>query len=877
MSLLNKINEKKIVTQSILNILFGNDEDFIEDMFNTPEIYPEILYKFCLFYFTLIQAYCFAAVKSKEKYSLSEIITLDNAYNIIKDLWESRIDFDFEKKKYAVFSYLDYFSKMKNDSIFTEKSKECINMLLKPIKQFHAQGRPETNISEEYFCSLLNTFKLLSNTVINRIDGTISFTIISDNNHIEKFSIKCQPFLYFLDPNSMTETENGVLYILSGVIRSDSNGEFRFKANELKISINDDNDNQRIFMSRPTINNDIRFICKSLDLTTQWYPPDEYMGNYSFLTLLTNATKEIIKNYVESRKLSDEHFFSLINEMFDNAEIKNKLLKHVKITIDEIDKIFYELFIKFGVFRTMQFFLPDSSMHKEDVLFKDYLNILFNDKSDIENYKNKCEKSIEYEKKNLANVVHEETVLFKVMLKEITTEQRVFYILRAAGMENDTFLPNSDNILSIDNYFKMIMNPNTSYKDDIECILHFLITFYTPLVKQDSVLNKDKYISEVKQTQIKLSQTSYAISDLFDMFLKINEESKYSNLFSDLTGRSIICPELYLNHYKEQLNDKAIASWHSISKNQIFISYSHQNQDKVFAKVEELEEEEKWQIFIDKKKFDGGDDWTERAMYGINNSFCVFVFMSEDVVYKEPVKYELDYALKKGLPIIPINLEQATVSEYLSEKKYYDKKIFNSEVKEGIIQKYYNENEYDNKEKVNIIISAIKKRACFLDNIIHENNIALPFDDELNKKLKNKLIKISSTIQDNSEHYVFNEAGDLEVANFYTLLKTGEFAKHKDQEEVLKNFKTDCLKSCIYPFIVSVKETRIKRDQVTLLGYEIIHHEEGIEKEDKYILYSTKLEPSEYYCIPHKRRVSDNCSWMIEPLLIPVEYFKLRK
>jgi len=60
---------------------------------------------------------------------------------------------------------------------------------------------------------------------------------------------------------------------------------------------------------------------------------------------------------------------------------------------------------------------------------------------------------------------------------------------------------------------------------------------------------------------------------------------------------------------------------------------------------------------------------------------------------------------------------------------------------------------------------------------------------------------------------------------------------------------------------------------VTLLGYEIVKGKGCVGHSENYILSSKKLMTDDYYCIPNYRRVGEDCSWMIEPLMVPHDCF----
>jgi hypothetical protein len=114
---------------------------------------------------------------------------------------------------------------------------------------------------------------------------------------------------------------------------------------------------------------------------------------------------------------------------------------------------------------------------------------------------------------------------------------------------------------------------------------------------------------------------------------------------------------------------------------------------------------------------------------------------------------------------------------------------------------------------------------------------------------------------------------ELQVAKFYTFLKYGDdcdwAAKNIDEYFHGYSDASPSLSHCIYPIVASMKETKIHRDNITMVGYEMVNGRADSGERTNYILTTRPLtSPDDYYCIPHEARVGDDCSWMADPLLI---------
>ena len=120
----------------------------------------------------------------------------------------------------------------------------------------------------------------------------------------------------------------------------------------------------------------------------------------------------------------------------------------------------------------------------------------------------------------------------------------------------------------------------------------------------------------------------------------------------------------------------------------------------------------------------------------------------------------------------------------------------------------------------------------------------------------------------------------LEILNFYAFLKYNTEDCWMTKEKLIKHLEEnpDNDNKCIFPMIISVKETKIKRDKITLAGYEVIKGKDQQKGNGSYILSSKRLNADDYFFIPNPQNSSaSDGSWVVEPFLIPHDLFSKQK
>ena len=865
MDLLREIVENNTVTPSLCDILFGEDENTREDLFDTTCDYPKVLYNVCLLYSVLVQAYLITDACKKSK-PLKDVIASVNAYKAIIQYWDGDYVYDYDHTKNAVFSLLMVCTEIEDANIFDEQAKESIVTARNAFHRFenkNVRARSD-EISEQEFLSLIESFRLLKFTTIDKTTEKITFSVPGQ----KALTTVCRPFIFFIDQKTrrLTDDSSGHPYVMTSAIKGERNGEFRFSAAEL----NSYNIIPRsLVITTPVASNEnLLLVCKTLDIPTQWYPVGDFMGDYLFLKQLTDISEDVILHILERDRGTYKRTQNILNEvrgLFIDTELYDRIPEFIKVERDNIDKILFELFIKFGVFKTMWCLLFDSKRHAQDEMFAAFLDEFWKNgiitASQRDDYISECNKSISSHIKKLKTILIERTSSFTQRSREITAEWHAFYVLKAAGIKNEKLIADLENVLSIDDYFDMIHNNHTTSEQDLKNVLSFLICFYAPLVEEQFTYQKESYALTVKQVQTDFWKKQRTVQELFDIFINIVRTSYKNELIENLIGREIICDINGLEEYKgifERSNlSQDTQQYNLIYNKRVFISYAHEDLEKV-REIVNLIKTRGFDVFFDEEMFSGGDNWRGRAMDAISSENCigVVVFMSKAAAASEPVKYELQFArnhAKEKYPdnslaqdrfIIPVNLEESSISEYL---EYYG---FSKDV-------------------------SIREIALDLKKIIYTEKVY--FDLNTASLLDNLTQYFEKIIEEDSSGGYTIDADSfkgtaLEMANFYTFLKTGTEAYY-EPAEVMQAFENGDLSKCVFPLVVSVKEARIKRDNVTLLGYEIVKGKGRGGYGENYILSSKKLTTEDYYCIPNYRRVGENCSWMIEPLLISHECF----
>jgi len=88
----------------------------------------------------------------------------------------------------------------------------------------------------------------------------------------------------------------------------------------------------------------------------------------------------------------------------------------------------------------------------------------------------------------------------------------------------------------------------------------------------------------------------------------------------------------------------------------VFISYSREDREKADLLLKSLESEG-LSVWIDRKKIQSGS-WKERVMEGLNKARVLVFLLTKESLKSGVVKKEIDFATKKKVPIIPVQIDE---------------------------------------------------------------------------------------------------------------------------------------------------------------------------------------------------------------------------
>lgn len=866
MSLYDNFLSKKYFSPSVGPILFGKSRslrDFI--ILGTPSDSVQVAYTTCLTFASFIQMYYIS--KARNNGTTISTINLDETVSDrIRRFWNCDGDVDFSDSQ--LFSFLISASSDRNIM-----SPDAKSQIIK-VRTCYSAYKNNYKAGGAYDYSDLE--KLLDSFILLR-DITFEngyFNISKDNT---VYSIKSEPFIFFLDRGTVGNYEDPstTCNILTSVKKGDRNHEIFVVAEEIN-SLNSSGKKREICCQIEQEGN-LDIIFHSVGVSSKWYDTEGYLGDYTFLNNLIDCSKIAAKKYFSKIKgyISPvQDMFSEIVNLFEGTELYDKLTSsHEKqVFINDESESFgnflFEVFINYGVCNTLTALLFNENEETGLQLFDSYMSA-FEDKNIISHdekisYMESCRNCIDQRAAKLTSVLDKNSKGFKHRQREIEAEWRTYFILHAAGIKNERLFADVESILSIDDYFDMIKNPQASLEDSLKNVLTFLSSFYSALLNNYSKINYSKFARDFKSKKKEILSSSPTVKSMLDTFLEVVRSSVNNKVLYNVTNRQRVCiPEHfedYAQSIKEELEkQKEMDEFNASAKvtlnqgDRVFISYSHDDKPTV-DKIVRLLKDANLNVYYDTDKFYGGANWKEKATKEIQSSECkvMLAFTSKSSIKKEAVEFELSCMSREKKPIIPVNLEIEPINDYLTIAKY----------------------DY-NKDKNGATI------AGKIASILPDSLIFLSAKDvsDKNKEFKPDIAEdivksVNEAINDYKKEFRVHSKGfsplELAVANLYAFLKTSDYKRYNSAEELSAVFESEenDLSKCIYPLIASVKETQIRRDNITLLGYELIAGKNRTYKNINYILTSRKLKADDYYCLPKCRYVGNKCQWMVEPLLI---------
>ncbi len=905
----NQFKSRNLMSEAVASIFFGQNEECMESL-EYADSYPSLSYNIGLFYVSLVQAFTFARLL-KGGTTINQANYPMRARDAIRNIWPrdeqsigkvtSSID------KLEVFSFLS-FAKELGKNVFD--GPEDIIQKIATARQGENGSQNYFNIVEKLFVTFIESLPLLKNTDVDFEHMRFIFNYTDESGSNATAEIDCRPFLFFRN----NEKDNWVkeytpnCYVMTSVSQGERSGELLISLRRLnELNATPEPCQIRWQASK---NETVRMIFQSLEIPGDWLSIDEYWCDFAFMQKLANAFEEALAPFWGLRgNQRNSDIRGELNELFADEDIRSSISNqhwhnNKIILLENIDKIFFGLFINHGSFRTVRsvFYTRDddeSESNRRSALFKDVLVNLLGSAEAASPCISECEKEIDAHIKVLKKKIpYESSNLYKNRRREIIAEWRAFTILKAAGIQSDNLFIDKEVMYSIDDYYLMVKSTETPLEDDLKRVMRLLIELYEPLtdarcLDKNDAFNEPFYYDQLWKVKDEIKNLDLSV--LFERFGEVIERSENCPAILTLLGRKAICNKVTYKDYAGDIldllkKDHKTKPSSYLTDRYIFISYAHKDdehddKDTLASKEKDLHRisqfVEKWtemgyQVFFDKKDFHGGNDWAQRAKNAIKNRQCagVVVFMSRNAAISKPVAKELKWAEEEAKSrygqneydkvtefIVPVNLDEPSpIDEYL--------------------------------EKLEVGNSEQSKNASDIREVIQKSKLYRKYSEF--EKLTEDIDRLLLHTEEVQSQVCKNEYNDLElqIVNFYAFLKFGDDAKWKRKETIDDYIRgenergknkdatgdyicgnDDTLVSmarCIYPIVASMRETKIRRDNITMVAYETASPKhDATKREANYILTSKPLtNPDDYYCIPHYGRVSDDCTWMIDPLLI---------
>ena len=863
----NEILSKGLVTKSLADVVFGEDEmELMQKFFLVERM--DVAYNVSMFYTAILQAYGIGRL-IKNGVTLSESGYPIEFINRIKEVWVSdatnksgKVSTNEERKeKFFSFVYVGY------ELVKDVNERRRFHNAYKPVSEKfkkHGNNRNETLLRDEGFLEYLQTLPLLRTTDIDLENNKFIFHPNEIYGNDETFEIDCRPFLNV----KVNEDGEKDIYVTSAVKKGDDNGVLVFNY----VLLNCMDSRLRTFREdvRISQNETMRMICKFLEIKTDWYPVEEYWCDLAFIQRLAEVTQNAIFDY-SNKSIAKNHKGTIKKEMaklFLDSDITADIERKEDILVDEVKKTIIGFYINYGIFKTTYALFLD---HPDDLygceifeLFIKHLREMNNITENIDLYIADCDCKIDEHLVRLKSAgANEDSFQFKNRSREIKAEWRAFTVLKIAGVRADNLFLDREAIYSIDDYYDMFKNASIPLEDNLRAVLSLLNEVYGALLMNSESFDDKKFYSDIKRLRKENKNKSF--EQLYNDFESIIERSEGHPCTNRFLGRSEICCLERIQGLKndviEAVKNCQDRSYSSIlSKKYVFISYTHSDEDKVMSIVDTLKRNG-INVFIDRERFEKGYDWRIAAQRGINDPDCVGVlaFLSPNSIRSEAVAFEIEHGyVKRFDPQWHPDLVGRKRDNFVLAVNIYDTSDMGAE-KGFLCQEAHNENE-----------SASKIYSYIHGDVICYKSKKEGGIDELVNDMKERIGRQSSDyicVNDYSEK-------ELDVANFFAVLKYGTNAVYQEKENVDKYFYGRSVNSpsiirCIYPIIASMKEAKIKRDNITMLGYEMVGGGGNLNNSTKYILTSKPLmNPDDYYCLPNYQTASDDCSWMADPFLI---------
>ena len=881
----NKLINEGYITPSVAEVLFG--DEFNREIVLFSDMLPKTVHEVCLFYSALVSAYLVGIANSKGV-EVSKLEEYGSVAKMITQLWLPESNMDIDKNE-TVFSFITDCCNLGGGELVEDGSGPLIGEMCNAYKLITARKIIVVSpVSSAKFIEFIKKLPLLRQTEIDLANNKIIF-----NTAKKRIETTFSPYFVFTEYNDQTGGEKIVneitenCYVFTSTERGERDGELVFNYSKLNSS-NKGGLKKRI-CRKVSDNENLILICKAIGIKTQWYE-DSYWCDFAFIKKLADSTNESILKALDldSPQRATSDIRKAIGVLFNGTALESVIPTNKSLYPAQLKMFIYELFITQGVFKSI-YCLMYAAAHDSAIVTEKLFRVIMDNfvQDGILTEKEQAERIVECKQriadhiKKLQKIVLKNTQGYNARENEIKAEQRTICILRAAGIKNDKIVADAEELLAIDDFYDMFANPETSLKDDLSSLLSLLCCFYGALIENNKEFDHEKYYADVARLR-KIYNAKKSIEYLFDCFVEIVQKSKDSEVIDKLIGRESICDINKLIGFRDKIlslknEDEELFYASETCDDEfdfsnghpaIFISYCRDDNpadNPQISKVADYFRMKGITVFFDTNSIDSGDDWKKRVRESIRNKNTVMVlmFVSKSSILRPSVEFELAIAndeAYKRFPndtdkrehfILPVNLEKESIEDFIERmwiaEEFKDHEHRITKFREVISHKTY-------------------RRINDLDKILEnfQRNI------KESASVRENAFVDGTVLQDGE----FNPIR-LQIANFFAFLKYGNNYEWKDENSIDEYFNSDNgdTSYCIFPIVASVRETRIKRDNITVIGHEIIRGKGRANKSANYILSSKKLSVEEYYCVPNYKTVGENCSWMVEPLLISHERF----
>ena len=485
-SLYDIIADRNLVTPSLSRLLFGDSKSRSAVLKQTLSL-PKTMHEVCLFYSSLIQMNLLKTAFDRD----SKVLDLcdDRLARSIGAIWGGGgTDLSEDMR---VFSFLrDCISTNVLPGAFNEDSEVMIGRANAYYNTFTRNGMM-MNVEDckADFIGLIESMPMLAKI---GYDEELQ-CLVSDAG----YSMPLSPFF--------TMTGDG-LYITTSVVRGEQNNSLRLK--QVKYNSTDIRAVRR--KEDLCVANDeyLHALCLAFGIDTYWYPQEEYLGTCMFVVRLS----EVLSRAVLNNLRNDLGVLSQINGplkgYFHGNTDMVRTINNVGYPIDgnghgngnkqALQNLFMGLIITYGAFVTTHNLILENNVldkigdsdpnrttinrDRAKVIFEDIVKVIVESgysSGDAEKEVALCYSRIDAHLAQLARIVPPGSASYLVRKDHICAEQKAATVLELLGLQNSDLFADKESMLSVRDYFDMLINNSVSLDEMIRSITRFLIAFYS--------------------------------------------------------------------------------------------------------------------------------------------------------------------------------------------------------------------------------------------------------------------------------------------------------------------------------------------------------------------------------------------------------------